>query len=129
MPPVVCLKTAVRQPPPAAVGLTQASSVMPIVRSSEALSGTVTKLELPLNDSAPPKRPIGAQPVAVVVPVLPVPDASATVVPAPSLNPYAATWPGAACAGVAASIIITTAHSNAPPGRTTRSIDVPCPSI
>ena len=57
MPVAVCLNTAVRQLVavlPSAEGLTQTSSVTPVVRSSEALSGTVTDPLVPLNESAPP---------------------------------------------------------------------------
>ena len=60
---------------------------MPVLRSSELLSGTVTLALEPLNDSAEPNFPAAFQVVPEVVPPLPVPDASATVVPEPSLKP------------------------------------------
>ena len=84
------------------MGLTHASIVMPVVRSSEALSLTVTELFVPLNDRAPPNLPSALHVAPEVEPVLPVPDASAAVVPAPSLKPYAATMPGGAAAAWAA---------------------------
>src|SRR5918992_2407284 len=124
MPLDECLKIAVRQPP-SAVGFTHASSVMPVARSSEGLSGTVTQLLEPSNVSAPPNRPIGAQPVAVAVPWLPNPEASATVAPAPSLKAYAATWPGAAA--LAAGRMSDTAAHRTAPRRTVRiRFTAPC---
>src|SRR5947209_15831895 len=71
-------------------GFTHASSVIPFVRSSDALSGTVTQLLTPSNARALPKRP-AVHLVLVSVPVFPSPDASAVVVPEPSSKPYAAT--------------------------------------
>jgi hypothetical protein len=103
-------------------------SVIAFVRSSEALSGTVTQLVLPSNESAVPKRPMAAHVVLVAVPWLPVPDASVTAVPVPSLKAYAATGPGAAArAGGATSIKVSTTHSGMQPPRTDRSMDAPCP--
>ncbi len=78
------------------VGLTHASSVIAPVRCNDALSATVTRELLPLKLSAWPYFPVAAHVVFAVVPVLPLPDASATVVPDPSSNPYAATRPGVA---------------------------------
>ena len=52
-----------------------------------------TRAFVPLNESAPPYFPAGAQVAFETVPPLPLPDASATVVPVPSLKPYAATSP------------------------------------
>ena len=79
-------------------GSTHASSVIPVVRCSDAASGIVTSALVPLNFSAPPYLPVVAHVALVSVPVLPFPDASVTVVPDPSSNPYAATNPGAAAA-------------------------------
>jgi hypothetical protein len=45
---------AVRHIVPSAVGLTHASSVIALVRSSDGASATVTMLLVPLNWSAPP---------------------------------------------------------------------------
>src|SRR5476649_1230461 len=70
--------------PIAAAGFTQASTVKPVVRSSDVESGTETQLELPLNVSAPPNRPDVDQAVFSVDPVLFCPDASPTVVPPPA---------------------------------------------
>ena len=53
----------------------------------------LTRALVPLNDSAPPYLPDADQVVFDVVPLLPVPEASPTVVPLPSLNEYAATRP------------------------------------
>jgi hypothetical protein len=66
------------------------------LRWSEALSGTVTRELLPLKVSAFPNLPVAAHAVFAAVPALPFPDASATAVPDPSSNPYAATSPGVA---------------------------------
>ena len=53
----------------------------------------LTRAFVPLKDSAPPYLPDADQVVFDVVPLLPVPEASPTVVPLPSLNEYAATRP------------------------------------
>src|SRR5690349_9683101 len=83
-------------------GLTQASSVMAVVRCSDAASGMSTRALLPLKDRALPNLPAVLQVAPPTsVPVLPLPDRSATVVPVPSLKPYAATRPGVV-AGVVA---------------------------
>src|SRR5689334_13873323 len=74
-------------------GLTQASRVMPLVRSSELASATVTRFEVPLKDRAPPYLPPAVQLAPVTVPLLPVPDASLATVPDVSLNENAATSP------------------------------------
>src|SRR4026208_2101784 len=52
-----CFCTIVRHPVWLAVGLTHASNVAPVVRSSDDASGTETRPVDPLNDNAPPKRP------------------------------------------------------------------------
>ena len=85
--------TIVERQPLNAVGLTQASSVMPVVKSSEFASGIVTMLDVPLNVSALPYLPDAVHTVFATVPLLPLPDASATVVPSPSSKAYAATRP------------------------------------
>ncbi len=88
MPLVDCLKIAVRQlPPPSSFGLTHASSVIPVVRSSELLSGTVTEALVPLKLRALPNLPPASHVVPDVVPLFPVPDASPTALPVPSLKP------------------------------------------
>ena len=71
-----------------APGRTQASSVIPVVRSSEALSATLTQSFAPSKDSAAAELAAGrstSRPASV--PVLPLPDWSAVVVPLPSSKP------------------------------------------
>ena len=80
-------------------GFTQASIVIPVVRSSDAALATVTHALVPLNDSAPPNLPAAVRVALEIVPVLPWPDASVTcTTPLASLNPYAATSPLGVCA-------------------------------
>src|SRR5262245_8677519 len=78
-------------------GLTHASSVIALVRCREAASGIVTSALMPSNDNPAPYIPV-VHVALVMNPVFPVPDASATVVPVPSLNAYAATRPVCAVA-------------------------------
>src|SRR5919201_3362826 len=82
-----------RQAVVTADGFTHASSVMPPVRRNDGASLTVTRALVPLNTSALPNFPAVVQVAPVIVPVLLLPDESATVVPEPSLNEYAATRP------------------------------------
>src|SRR5205809_8027754 len=72
-------------------GFTHASSVRAVDRSSELESATVTQLLVPLNDRALPYLPPAAQVAPEIVPVFPLPEASATVEPVPSSKLYAAT--------------------------------------
>ena len=99
-------------------GLTHASSVKPVERCRPAASGTVTSALLPLNRNALPCLPAAAQFAFTIVPVWPLPDASVTVVPDPSSNPYAATSPGVAAieagTGTSPAKPITAAAANAP---------------
>src|SRR4051794_5440248 len=74
-------------------GSSQASSVNPAVRPSDDELGTVTHAFVPLNESALPNLPFAAHVAFAIVPLFPAPDWSPTVVPAPSLKPYAATRP------------------------------------
>lgn len=74
-------------------GLTQASSVIAERRSSEAESFIETRASSPLNDRAPPNLPAVVHVAFEILPVLPFPEASPIVAPAPSLKPYAATSP------------------------------------
>ena len=60
---------------------------------------------VPLNDNAPRYRPEVDQVVFVTVPLLPLPDASVTVVPDPSSNAYAATKPDGAAGTVAPAVL------------------------
>src|SRR5450432_2255125 len=76
-----------------AVGMTQASSVMPVVKSSALESGTVTQLLVPLNDSAPPNFPVVTRVAPLIVPTFPVPELSTTLAPLVSSKPYDATKP------------------------------------
>src|SRR5262249_17298206 len=80
----------VRQPLTAA-GRTHPSSVIPELRSSEAESATVTQLLAPSNDNALPKRPVAAQVAPLMVPLLPLPEASAPDSPVPPSSPRART--------------------------------------
>ena len=68
------------------LGLTQASRVMPVLKCSEAESLMVTSAPFPLNTSALPYLPAVVQVAAVIVPLLPVPEESDTVVPEPSVK-------------------------------------------
>src|SRR5262245_14232314 len=91
----------VRQPLWEAVGKIQAARVMAVPRSREGDAGTWTRLLMPSKLRADPKRPWGTQIAPAMVAVLPRPEASAAVVPAPSLKPKAATKPGGVLAVVA----------------------------
>src|SRR5262245_39474208 len=82
-----------RQPLDADEGLTHASRVMPVLRSSDGASVIVTRALAPLNIRAFPNFPVDAHVAPLMVPVLPLPDASATVPPVPSLKENAATSP------------------------------------
>ena len=72
-----------------AVGFTQASTVMPVVRLSEALLAALTNEVEPLKESALPNlpAPAPAQVVFASEPRLPEPDWSAVVTPVPSSKP------------------------------------------
>jgi hypothetical protein len=61
------------------------------VRWREAESATDTMLLVPLNDRAPPNFPEAVHVALAIVPLFPFPDESPSVLPLPSLNPYAAT--------------------------------------
>ena len=65
---------------------------MPDDNARDAEAGTFTLLFVPLKLNAVPNLPVAHAPFATV-PVFPLPDASATVVPALSPNEYAATNP------------------------------------
>ena len=77
---------AVRQPL-LFVGLTQASSVMPVVNRRSAASGMLTESLEPLKLSARPFLPVVVRVAPVMVPVWPWPVASVTVVPLVSSKP------------------------------------------
>src|SRR5919199_6196737 len=77
-----------------ALGFTHASIVIPLERSSEFESATVTSDVAPSNEAAAPYFPAAVHVVeALREPALPFPDVSAAVVPAPSSNESAATRP------------------------------------
>ncbi len=86
--------TIVRQPLCAAVGCTQASNVIPVLRFRLVELFTNTRSFTPSKLSALPNRP-GTHAASVTVPVFELPDASPTVTPVFSSNAYAATRPGA----------------------------------
>src|SRR5689334_10638855 len=98
MPPVCCFATRLRRAV-TLVGLSHASRVMALVRSSDGLSGIRTIDDVPLNWSAPPYFPVLVHVPFCTVPLFPLPDRSFSVAPAPSSNEYAATGPFAAGAG------------------------------
>jgi hypothetical protein len=74
-------------------GLTHASRVIALVRSSEFESGTFTRADVPLKNNALPNLPAVDQVAFDRVPVLLLPERSAVVVPVPSSKPYAAASP------------------------------------
>jgi hypothetical protein len=74
-----------------ALGRIQASMVIPVVRSSESASGTVTQSLTPSKLSALPKRPEALRVAPLSVPVLARPDESVAVVPDASSKPHAPT--------------------------------------
>ena len=76
---------------PSTAGLTQASSVARVVRSSDALSGTDTMSFTPSKLSADPNLPVVVRVAPEMVPVLPLPEESAVVVPPASSKPQAPT--------------------------------------
>ncbi len=87
------------------LGFTHASSVRPVVASSDALSGTRTRLLVPLNESPLPYFP-ATRVAPTRVPVLLNPEASAVVAPDASLKPYAATRPGVAARAVGGRVTL-----------------------
>jgi hypothetical protein len=98
MPPGCSLRRTVRQTLPSELGRTQASSVSPVVRSSDAESATVTRLLEPLKLSALPNFPLLVHVAPLTVPLLAFPDRSGNAVPEVWSMAYAATSPLAATA-------------------------------
>src|SRR5579863_9388004 len=86
-------------------GSTQASSVIPVVRSNDVELFTVTNELAPSKDNADPYLPEDVQVAVPMVPLFPLPDRSSNVVPEPSSNEYAATRPGIATGLVVATTI------------------------
>src|SRR5262252_4924599 len=85
------------------VGLTHASSVMAVVRCSDAESAMVTRALEPLKVKALSNLPV-VHVAFEIVPVFPWPDRSVMVVPEPSLNAYAATRLALAACVVAVAV-------------------------
>jgi hypothetical protein len=75
-----------RQTPLTTEGFTHASSVIPLVSRSEGASGIVTFALEPLKLSAFPNLPCVDQVALPIAPAFPLPEASATLVPEPSLK-------------------------------------------
>src|SRR3989442_7003394 len=93
--------TLFRSQPSRAVGLTHASSVMPVVRSSgvpAAPSVTVTQSLMPLKDNALPSLP-GRGSARVSVALRPLGDESIAVAPPASSKLSDSTSPGAGVGG------------------------------
>ena len=86
------------------------------MRSSDGASGTVTRLELPLKERAEPNLP-AVHVVPLAVPLFDLPEASPTVVPVLSSNPYAATRPVGG--GGAAAFANVAVYVTSDPGSTT----------
>ena len=105
----------VRHAVPTAVGRTQPSSVMPVVRSSESASATVTQSLMPSKLSAPPNLPAALRTAPLIVPVLPRPEASAVVVALVSSKPHAPTRLEGA-AGPTVSVTVTVFGEPVAPG-------------
>src|SRR6185312_10361343 len=80
---------------------------MPVVRSSVFASLTVTQLVAPSKVAALPYFPAVVQVVPLVVPLLPLPDRSVTLVPVPSLKPYDATSPVGGGGAVLETVTVT----------------------
>src|SRR6185503_700898 len=103
-------------------GLTQASIVIPLVRSSlvAAPSGTLSE-SAPSNDSARPNLPpatrVGAVAPPPSVPLIGAADESTTAVPLVSSNPSASTTPpaGGGGGGAGAVTVTLTAPEAEPP--------------
>src|SRR5512133_2374693 len=80
-----------RQSEPRAVGCTQASRVMPVVRSRLFAAATVTQWLVRSERKAPPDPPAASWVAPVMVPGLFWPEESAAVVPVVSSKPHAPT--------------------------------------
>src|SRR6185503_7940984 len=118
---VVGLRTALCHPL-SAVGLSHASTVSPVVRSRELASLTVTRSLTPSTERACPYFP-AVHVAPEMVPVLPLPEISATDVPLPSLKPYAATSPPS---GATETVLPADGISTLPLSSTARLRNVVC---
>src|SRR5688572_26886194 len=110
MKPGFSLSRIVRQSEPEAVGLTQAESVIPLVRSRSFASAMVTQSLTPSNESAPPFLPVADHVAPVIVPVCPLPVASAAVGPVPASNDQAATSPVGGGVVLLSTVTVTAAE-------------------
>jgi hypothetical protein len=81
------LSTTVCQGEPSLAGFTQASTVIPVVSSSEVASAIVTRSLTPSKESAEPCLPAPVQAAPEMTPALPLPEASPALVPPLSPNP------------------------------------------
>src|SRR4029453_15773596 len=93
MNPEVSLSRTVCQSAPAPVGLTQAESVIPLLKSRSLASATVTQSLTPSKESAPPFLPAADHVAPEIVPVFPLPVASPAGVHVPASKDHAATRP------------------------------------
>ncbi len=89
--PGCSFNNAVRHDKPNADGLTHASNVARVDKSNDALSATVTQSLIPSNVRADPNLPEVVRVAPAMVPLLPRPEPSVTVVPLVSSNPHAPT--------------------------------------
>src|SRR5215216_647270 len=96
----------VRHPLWSAVGWIHAISVSADVTSSDVDAGTLTRASVPLKLNAPPYLPV-THVAAVIAPMFPLPDTSATDEPEPASNEYPATSPGGG-GGVAMVVAVAT---------------------
>ena len=106
--PVSCFIMTARYPP-LAVGKTHASSVMPLVKSRLATSLTLTRLLVPLKDKFFPNFPDVFQVAPPMVPLFPLPEASAVVLPAPSSKPKATSKPDPGVGGGVGAVAVNEA--------------------
>src|SRR3954452_12589950 len=79
------------------------------LRSSDSESATVTRLFVPLKESAPPNLPFEVHAAFVIVPAFEWPESSRNDEPEPASKPYEATAPGA-CVGQAAVVVVAVAR-------------------
>jgi hypothetical protein len=89
---------------------------MPVVRSSDPASATVIQSLTPSNCRAAPDRPSWIRVAPEMTPGFPVPDASFTVVPLASPNPYAATRPPVTGGGATVNVTATVRGDPEAPG-------------
>src|SRR3954470_21768004 len=127
-PPVCSLTTAVCQPL-ATDGFTHASTVIPVVRSRVAESGTVTSDVVPLKDRAPLNLPPVTCVAFAAVPLFALPDGSPTVVPVVSSKAQAPTSPGEPVFDTVTGTLVDVAVFPAPSRATAVSVCGPFPAV